>query len=152
LTAEDGKLLSTNFYWQSETQDDFTGLEKLPTAELEVTANSRLEGEKTLIDVTVKNPSSVVALMAHLQLHQGATGQRVLPVFYSDNYLNMAPGESRTLMIEAATNDLGGEAPALLVDGFNVTVKLVSGPILVAPNINAQPMHWPASGIVADRE
>jgi mannosylglycoprotein endo-beta-mannosidase len=152
LAGGDGKLLSTNLYWQNETQDDFTGLEKLPTAQLTLTATSRMEGVKTLIDVSVKNSADVVALMAHLQLHKGAVGPRVLPVFYSDNYMSLAPRESRTLTIEAATSDLAGETPSILVDGFNVDVKPVDGAVVVRLNENAQPLHWPASGIVADKE
>jgi beta-mannosidase len=152
LTGADGKLISTNFYWQNVAQDDFTGLAKMPTVTLDATATSRVEGEKTLIDVTVKNPSELVALMTHLQLHQGKDGARVLPVFYSDNYMSLVPGESRTVTIEAATSDLGGKTPAVLVDGFNVDVKAVEGAVEIGPNVNAQPMHWPKSGLVAEKE
>lgn len=35
--------------------------------------------------------------MAHLQLRRKSSGERVLPVFYSDNYVSLAPGESRTV-------------------------------------------------------
>ena len=152
LTDADGKLLSTNFYWQNVAQDDFTGLEKMPTVTLDVTAASRVEGAKTLIDITVKNSTQSVALMTHLQLHQGLAGPRVLPVFYSDNYLSLVPGESRTVTIEAATSDLGGKTPAVLVDGFNVDVKPVEWAVEIGPNVNAQPMHWPKSSLVAGEE
>ena len=148
LTSGDGQLVSTNFYWQNVAQDDFTGLAKMPTVTLDATVTSRVEGEKTLIEVTVKNSSELVALMAHLQLHKGKAGPRVLPVFYSDNYMSLVPGESRKVMIECATKDLGGDAPAVLVDGFNVDVKASEGAVSIGPNVNAQPMHWPASGLV----
>ena len=150
LADADGKLVSTNFYWQNSAQDDFTGLEKMPTVTLDATATSRVEGEKTFVDVTVKNSTQLVALMTHLQLHQGTTGPRVLPVFYSDNYMSLVPGESRTVTIEAATSDLAGKTPAVLVDGFNVDVKAVEGAVEIGPNVNAQPMHWPKSDLVAE--
>jgi beta-mannosidase len=89
--------------------------------------------------------------MTHLQLHQKESGKRVLPVFYSDNYISLVPGESRSLTIEAATKDLGGDAPLLLVDGFNVDVGPSDVGVAVAPNLNAQPAHWPATNIVPDR-
>jgi mannosylglycoprotein endo-beta-mannosidase len=148
LIGSDYKLLSTNFYWQSVAQDDFTGLGKLPTATIDVAATSRVEGEKTLLSVTLKNPTETVALMTHLQLHQRGSGKRVLPVFYSDNYVSLVPGETRTVTVEAATKELAGEAPEILVDGFNVDVKPVEGQVSVRLNENAQPMHWPASDLV----
>jgi beta-mannosidase len=149
LNNADGQLLSTNFYWQSAAQDDFTELMKLPTATLDVRGQAQVEGANTRLTVTIHNATDSIALMAHLQLHQKRSGKRVLPVFYSDNYINLVPGESRTITIEAATKDFAGEAPLLLVDGFNVDVKATEGAVAVAPNLNAQPEHWPATDIVA---
>jgi beta-mannosidase len=151
LVDGDGKLLSTNFYWQSVAQDDFTGLAKLPTATIGATATSQVEGDNTVLTVTLTNPTNTIALMTHLQLHQKQSGKRVLPVFYSDNYISLVPGESRTVTITAATKDFGGDAPLLLIDGFNVDVKPVDGPVPVALNLNAQPSHWPASNLVPGR-
>jgi beta-mannosidase len=90
--------------------------------------------------------------MTHLQLHQKRSGKRVLPVFYSDNYISLVPGESRSLTIQAATKDLGNDSPLLLIDGFNVDVQPSEGAVSIAPNLNAQPSHWPASGIVPDQD
>jgi beta-mannosidase len=100
------------------------------------------------VTVHVKNSSAAIAVMAHLQLHKKASGGRVLPVFYADNYISLVPGESRMVTIQAATKDLGGEAPLLLVDGFNVKVRPVEGEVTVRSNENADPMHWPASNLV----
>ncbi len=151
LTGSDGRLISTNFYWQNAVQDDFTELGKLPAAAIEVTGESRVEGEKTLLTVTLRNPTETIALMTHLQLHQKGSGKRVLPVFYSDNYITLVPGELRTVTVEAATKDLAGDAPQILVDGFNVDVRPVEGAVAVGLNVNAQPLHWPASGLVPGR-
>jgi hypothetical protein len=61
--------------------------------------------------------------MAHVQLRQAGSGQRVLPVFYSDNYVSLLPGESRALSITTATTNLSGDTLLLAVDGWNVTVS-----------------------------
>lgn len=150
LLNSDGRLLSTNLYWQNVAQDDFTALMQLPTATLQVTADSHIQGGNTVFSVTINNPNKTIALMTHLQLHQKQSGKRILPVFYSDNYISLIPGESRSLTIEATTSDLGGASPLLLVDGFNVDVESINGAVSVAPNLNAQPSHWPASNIVPD--
>jgi mannosylglycoprotein endo-beta-mannosidase len=149
--SQGGKLLSTNLYWQHATQDQFDGLAKLPTATLDVTATATTVGEKTMMTVTLSNTTKTVALLSHLQLHAKTSGKRVLPVFYSDNYLSLVPGESTTVTIEAATKDLMGETPLIEVDGFNVEAKGVDGAVSVANNVNAQPMHWPATQIVPGR-
>jgi len=52
----------------------------------------------------------------------------VLPVYYSDNYISLLPGESRTIAIEAGLPDLGGGSPLIVVDGWNVTVKAMDFP------------------------
>jgi beta-mannosidase len=148
LTDSAGKLLSTNFYWQNVAQEDFTGLEKLPTVTLDAKATSTTEGSNTFIKVTIHNPSKSIALMTHLQLHQKQSGKRVLPAFYSDNYVTLTPNEARTITIEAATKDLADDSPLIAIDGFNIDVKPWSGEVSIAPNLNAQPMHWPASNLV----
>ena len=148
LIGGDGALLSTNFYWQHVAQDQFDGLEDLPTVKLEASAQTRTEGEKTLLTVTLLNNTQQVALLTHLQLHQKKSGKRVLPVFYSDNYISLVPGESSTVTIEAATKDLQGDEPLIEMDGYNIDVAPVEGPVSIALNQNAQPSHWPASNIV----
>jgi mannosylglycoprotein endo-beta-mannosidase len=148
LKDSKGNLLSTNFYWQHVAQDQFDGLEDLPTVSLDSEATARTEGDKTILTVTLHNNTKHVALLTHLQLHQKKSGRRILPVFYSDNYLSFVPGESATVTIEAATKDLQGDLPLVEIDGYNVDVKPIEGAVSVANNLNAQPSHWPASNIV----
>ncbi|MGI4830596.1 MAG: glycoside hydrolase family 2 TIM barrel-domain containing protein, partial [Janthinobacterium lividum] len=149
LADSAGKIVSTNFYWQNVAQDDYAVLSTLPTARLTIQAVPHVAADKTILDVTVTNPTQFIALMAHLQLHDGLSGKRILPIFYSDNYLSLAPGETRTLTIEAATHDLG-TSPVILVDGYNIDVQPVTGPVAIQLNQNAQPAHWPASNLVPE--
>jgi hypothetical protein len=141
LREAQNRLLSENFYWRAlpGDEDNFTALNQLPTVTLDIDAKRHDAAGKCHLDVQVKNPSRDVALMAHLQLRRGRSGKRVLPVFYSDNYLSLLPGESKTLTVEAAVADLGGETPLLAVDGWNVTVSPQTGKAVgVAPNSAAQ--------------
>jgi len=151
LADASSNVLSSNFYWQHVAQDQFEGLMNLPTVMLDAEASARPEGDKTIVTVTLHNGTSHVALLSHLQLHQKKSGRRVLPVFYSDNYISLVPGESSTVSIEAATKDLQGDLPLIELDGYNVDVKPVDGPVSIVANVNAQPSHWPASNIVPDR-
>jgi mannosylglycoprotein endo-beta-mannosidase len=148
LSDASGQLLSSNFYWQHVAQDQFEGLMNLPIVMLDAEASTRAEGDKTVVTVTLHNGTNHVALLSHLQLHQKQSGRRVLPVFYSDNYISLVPGESSTVAIEAATKDLQGDSPLIELDGYNVDVKPVDGPVSIVANVNAQPSHWPVSNIV----
>jgi beta-mannosidase len=152
LTDASGKLLSTNFYWQHVAQDQFEGLANLPAVMLDAQAASHTEGDRTVLTVTLRNNTANVALLSHLQLHQQKSGRRVLPVFYSDNYISLAPGDTSVVAIEAATKDLHGDRPLVELDGYNVDVKPVEGPVSIVANVNAQPSHWPASNIVPDEK
>ncbi|ADW69333.1 glycoside hydrolase family 2 protein [Granulicella tundricola] len=143
-----GNQVSTNFYWQNVDQDDFTSLGRMPPVTLEASATSTLAKDKTMLKVVLHNPTNHVALMTHLQLHREGSEARVLPVFYSENYISLAPQETRELLIDVATADLHGTAPILAVDGFNIHVKSSGGPIRIMNNENADPMHWPASNLV----
>jgi Exo-beta-D-glucosaminidase Ig-fold domain/Glycosyl hydrolase 2 galactose-binding domain-like/Glycosyl hydrolases family 2/Glycosyl hydrolases family 2, TIM barrel domain len=151
LRDADGKLLSSNFYWRGQTDDpdDLTALNQLPMVTLTATAKvlpSGAEGQRQL-QVTLQNPTKSIALMAHVQLRR-KSGERVLPVFYSDNYVSLVPGESRTITINAAESDFSGEDALIVVDGWNVTAAQATfAHVTVAPNVEAQPNHWPATGL-----
>jgi len=123
-----GRRVSENFYWKEARQDDLRALERMPEAELEAAVARRDENGRAKLVVTLRNPGRQVAVLTHLQLRHGATKARVLPVFYSDNYVSLAGGESRTVTIEAAAKDLGAARPLLMIDGWNVKVKSSVGP------------------------
>jgi hypothetical protein len=149
LDDASGKQLSQNFYWHTlpERQDDFSSMDGMPTVELTANVMRADADGKSLMTVTLHNPTQHVAVMTHLQLHR-KSGARVLPVFYSDNYISLVPGETRTATIEAATSDLHGEDATVQVDGWNVSITPVSSPgVAVTLNENAQVGHWPKTGL-----
>ena len=85
--------------------------------------------------------------MAHVQLRR-KTGERILPAYYSDNYVSLLPNETKTITIEAAENDFHGEDALIVVDGWNVSVAPVSFPgVAVAPNLEAEPDGSPETGL-----
>ncbi len=145
-----GNLISGNFYWRAlpDHPDDLTALNQLPMVTLEARAKRKDEDGKRLLTVTLHNPSASIALMAHLQLRRHS-GRRVLPVYYSDNYVSLAPKETRTITIEAALSDFSGEDALVVFDGWNITVvpKSFAG-VSVAPNLDAQPDGSPATGLL----
>jgi beta-mannosidase len=133
-------LVSDNFYWRAATNqlDDFQTLNELPAVPLDIRAKTSTKAGKCLLHVSVHNPTKSIALMAHLQLRQARAGQRVLPVFYSDNYLSLLPGETKVITIEAASADLDGDSPLLAVDGWNISVSSAKSLVPVVLSTDAQ--------------
>lgn len=143
-----GRLLSENFYWHTLQPDNFQNLESLPVVTLDAKASRHDAHGKCLLTVTLRNASSQVALMTHLQLRRQNSGERVLPVYYSNNYVSFAPGETRTVSIEAAQSDLHGQTPLVVVDGWNIAIKpFASAEVAITLNEEAQVKYWPASGL-----
>ncbi len=147
LLDADGRIVSDNFYWRGANANDLTALTSLPPANIEGSIRRHDAGGKCLLDVTLSNPSKVVALMTHIQLRKQRSNVRVLPVFYDDNYVSLLPGESRTIKVEAASKDLGGDNPLVVVDGWNPVVKsqTFSGGTAIAPNTPALVIGAPAA-------
>ena len=67
--------------------------------------------------MTLENKSDVPALMIRLKVKDSATGDLVLPVWYSDNYLFLMPGESKT--VDVSFESIQGK-PLFLADGLNI--------------------------------
>ncbi len=151
LHDADGQLLSDNFYWYAAAThpDNMHALNQLPTVTLDAKVTRYDTGGKCLLNVTLYNPTSHIAVMAHLQLCRQNSGARVLPVYYTDNYVSLTPGKSKTVTIEAAQSDLNGQKPFIDVDGWNVAVKpwSSSSHAAVALNEDAQVDHWPKTGL-----
>jgi hypothetical protein len=159
-----GKLISTNFYWRGSRfgdsieaspapppNDDLSDLNKLPRVALESSLARTDENGVTHITVTLSNPSNSIALMTHIQLRRKSASEsdaRVLPVFYSTNYVTLTPGESQTITIEADLKDLHGDPALLVVDGWNTTVAKASAKgVAIAPNLEADPANSPVTGL-----
>jgi hypothetical protein len=150
LRDAQGKLISSNFYWRGQPgyPDVLSDLNTMPAVTLQAQAESKDADGKRLVTVTLHNPTTNISLMTHLQLRRQHSGERVLPVFYSDNYVSLAPNETKTITVEAASKDLNGEGALVVFDGWNVTVAPASfAGVSVAPNLEAQPDNSPATGL-----
>jgi beta-galactosidase/beta-glucuronidase len=145
-----GQLLSDNFYWRgpAEHPDDLRALDSIPVVTINAQVSRHDQDGKCRLRVILRNSSSHMALMTHLQLRRKDSGERVLPVYYTDNYISLVPGELKSCWIEAAAADLKGENPLVAIDGWNIAVAPnESSRVAVALNENAQVNHWPITGL-----
>ena len=114
------EILSENFYWRGTEQGNFTALRNIPKVEPEVETHAAKQGDTWMITTKLKNKSKTPLLMARLKVVGEQSGERILPVMYSDNYVSLMPGEKRTLTMELQQADTRGEKPTVVVEGLNV--------------------------------
>src|SRR5580658_2009516 len=120
LTDASKKLLSQNFYWLAAHDYDYRKLNDMPAVTLRASATSQTAGDEQHITVTLTNPSLTTALTTKLTLLDGANGPRILPAYYSDNYISLLPSEQRTIEIIYRSSS-GHTRPVVALRGWNIT-------------------------------
>ena len=135
LTDESGKLLSHNFYWVPGTlttfdfrntdfthtpalrHEDLTALTGLPAAQIKSDAIIHSTPQGREVEVHFSNPSQALAFQIHAAMRT-PDGGLIAPVFWSDNWIELAPGESTSL--KALLPKDAADSVSVEVDGWNV--------------------------------
>jgi hypothetical protein len=78
-----------------------------------------------LYAVTLSNNNSAPAVQTRIRTISSATGEDVLPAFYSDNYFSLMPGESRTVAVEYDPKYLKGGRPVFELSGWNTRAETI---------------------------
>ncbi len=118
LSDASGKLVSENFYWRGKAPASYRALNDLAPVRLDARMDAAAdEGKDKRVRITLSNPSRVPALAAKLTLVNGR-GVRILPAFYSDNYVSLLPGENRVIEVRYPAEIKG--VPHFTLDGWNV--------------------------------
>lgn len=119
LTDRDGNPVSDNFYWRSTRRGDYTALNTLAPARLQVHSRLIDEGERKIIRASVKNVGRSVAFAIHMQPCRQSDGERILPYTADDNYFTLLPGESRQLDFAFAADQLADDRYTLRAEAYN---------------------------------
>ncbi len=134
LLDQTGKIASENFYWVPSTLTTFnwaktdythtpaltyeklTDLRALPSATLSSTVAYSADGHETKIHLS--NHSQALAFQVLLRALD-SKGEAIEPVFWSDNYVSLMPGEERTLTATLWPASHKGLA-SVVISGWNV--------------------------------
>jgi hypothetical protein len=122
LSGQDGKLISENFYWHARDPEQLQSLNSMEKVNLAGRMRVSADGSKPAVDCEISNSSSTPVLGIKLTLRNAATGKRILPVYYEDNYFSLLPGQSRSIHIEANSQ----AKPELSLEGWNVTPSIMT--------------------------
>ncbi len=126
LKDASGQIVSRNLYWLAGESRDFQQLARLPQATVSATATSAKQGDEMVVTVHLKNTGNDVALQNKLTLVHASTGQRILPAYYSDNYVSLLPGELETVTIAYPAG--ADAAPGLTLRAFNLAQRNIDVP------------------------
>ncbi|HVZ97169.1 MAG TPA: glycoside hydrolase family 2 protein [Chitinophagaceae bacterium] len=110
---------STWFVTPQTHYADLTLLQQLPKVKLQTGEITNTENGRTMIHVKVKNPTSHLAFMVYMDIKKGDSNASAAPVFWSDNYFTLLPGEERIISVWCHTSDLEGKQPKVVVGGWN---------------------------------
>ncbi len=121
LHSATGQLLSDNLYWLGATGKSYRQLNHLPAATLAATATMAAAGK---IRVQLQNKGAAVALQNKLTL-VNADGTRILPAYYTDNYVSLLPGETQEVEIEYPASAAKG-APQVKLRGWSLAETTVA--------------------------
>jgi exo-1,4-beta-D-glucosaminidase len=146
LADSSGRTVSRNFYWvpyalttfdfprtdythtPAQRHEDLTALASLPRAEIKADAAVEQTQHGRRVSVRLQNTSTTLAFQVHLS-PRTSDGGLIAPVLWSDNWIELAPGESATLTAELP--DDAPESTRIHVDGWNIA------PLVLTPAGNA---------------
>ncbi len=130
LFDEKGRQVGSNFYWRSnskyEGKNTLTGpatagfqeLNQLKPAQVQVKYKTHLQEDWHVISLHLLNKGNSLAFFTQIQWLDKA-GKPVRPSFYTDNFINLLPGEDKQIEIETDVKFLRDEEYTLVVKGFN---------------------------------
>jgi exo-1,4-beta-D-glucosaminidase len=140
LADSAGHLLSRNFYWvpgtlttfdwektwytltPAERYEDLNALTHLPEATVTAHAEIADSPQGRVLRLHLDNASAALAFQLHAAVRT-PDGGLIAPVFWSDNWLELVPGESTTLTAQLP-KDYGG-APVVQIEGWNAPLATI---------------------------
>ncbi|HXL56529.1 MAG TPA: glycoside hydrolase family 2 protein, partial [Chitinophagaceae bacterium] len=140
LNNEKGETVSINWYWLSKNDDElnwkesewyytpeksfanFSALQALPKTTLNMNYTTNKNDSTTVHKIIITNTGKVVAFFVHLRALKNKDGDDILPVIFADNYLLLAPGESRTIECSYENKNAGNTTPYIVASVWNLDI------------------------------
>lgn len=118
LTLEDmaGNQISENVYWRYSQHQNFYWLVNMPKGELTKEVDVHRDGDEYAVTVELSNNSENTSFFNYLTLGETPDGASVNPVFWSDNFVTLFPGERKTVSARVAVEDMKGKQPVVRIE------------------------------------
>jgi exo-1,4-beta-D-glucosaminidase len=147
LSDAAGRVLSHNFYWVPGTlttfdwnrtdythtpamrHEDLTALASLPQAQMQSSADIENRPDGRCIRLHLKNASSALAFQIRAAVRT-QSGGLIAPVFWSDNWIELTPGDSTELTAQLPQSI--SDTPVIQIDGWNIAPATITPVAAVA--------------------
>jgi hypothetical protein len=122
--SDEDKLVDENIYWLSNKPHSYEKLNELQ--KVKVIAEIKNTGEGKSI-IKLSNPGNETAFFIRLKV-MNDNDELVLPVYFTDNYLTVLPGEEKEIMLDLSTvkNSTALNNLRLFIEGWNVPALEIS--------------------------
>ncbi|MDR0542274.1 MAG: hypothetical protein LBH19_08685 [Dysgonamonadaceae bacterium] len=121
IKGKDGNEIADNFTWMNVGEKyQYAALSQLPEATLSVVL--RPNGQNACI-AEIKNTGSAPAFMIRLKTVDSQSGEPVLPVYYTDNYFTLMPGETKNVGFEWNVGQTEGKQLDFYMEAWNYTTR-----------------------------
>ncbi len=114
------RLISDNFYWRGKEEYNYKALKEMPKVKIDAKTSTSKSGGQWRLTTVLNNSSKSPVIMVRLKVVRSNTGDRILPAYYSDNYISLMPGESKTIQTMVENADTRAEKPKVVISGFNL--------------------------------
>ncbi len=118
LTDNGNHKLDENLYWLSKSGGSYQKLNDLQQTTLECKIVSASNGEKSVL---IQNHGSETAFFLRLKIWRGKGDELALPVYFTDNYITLFPGESKEIGIDLSHLNVSESSAPLWIEteGWN---------------------------------
>jgi hypothetical protein len=96
------KSLSDNVYWLTTQPKDYSGLQQMKPSQSDVSVRMDKKAADYSATVNIKAKERI-SFFNRVSVTNKKTGERILPVFYSDNYFTVFPNEEKTVTLSFST-------------------------------------------------
>ena len=144
LKNRSDEIVSRNFYWvpttlttfdwgktdythtPAEQHEDLSALTQLPQAQITAQAEIDATNEGHEIRLKLENKSNALAFQISAAART-SSGGLIAPVMWSDNWIALGPGESRTLTaILPQGAESAASGPVVQLNGWNITPQTIT--------------------------
>ncbi|CAM4386539.1 glycoside hydrolase family 2 protein [Zobellia nedashkovskayae] len=122
LLNTEQEILSDNFYWIPDETGIHSGLNALE--KVKITATAKKINDTTIALTLSNKETNTVSFFNRVSLIDSDTKERILPTFYTDNYVSLVPGGTKEIELEY--DNLKDIEPLIEISGWNTEPKHVT--------------------------
>lgn len=117
LMNPENQVIDDNFYWLSKPGRSYEKLNELKLVTLQLEHRNNV--------AVISNPTSETAFFIRLKVVDEKSSELALPVFMSDNYFTLLPGEKKEIIIDRTLLQEQHQSIRLESEGFNVNTTSI---------------------------